>query len=61
LRKGKNYINGKWINCYSRKTFDDLNPATGKLFGKYQASNGKDVDRAVKTAGKALKSWKETP
>ena len=61
MREGQLYINGKFVNSNSRKTFVSLNPATAKPFGIYQAGNKKDVDNAVKAAKKALPSWKKTP
>ena len=61
MKEGKLYINGSWIRSSSRRTFDNLNPATGKLFGKYQAGNAKDVKKAVQSASTSLKSWKKTP
>lgn len=61
MKQGKLYINGKWINSTSRKTFNNLNPATAKLFGKYPAGNQKDVNKAVQAASKAFPAWKNTP
>ena len=59
--QGKLYINGKWINSSSKKTFNDLNPATEKILGKYQTGNKQDVEKAIQSASKALPSWKKTP
>ena len=57
----KNYINGKWIESNSKKTFLSLDPSNEKLLGKFQQSNEKDVDLAVESAKNAFKEWSETP
>ncbi len=59
--QGKIYINGKWVNSLSKRTFNNLNPANEKLIGKYQSGNEKDVNKAVEVATKALPPWKKTP
>ncbi|MBM3282354.1 MAG: aldehyde dehydrogenase family protein [Candidatus Diapherotrites archaeon] len=56
-----NYIGGKWTRSTSGKTFDSLNPATGKSIGKFQAGNEKDVEKAIDAAEKTLNEWKNTP
>ena len=57
----KNFINGKWINSSSKKTFNSINPANKQILGKFQDSNENDVNLAVKAAEKAFKEWSETP
>lgn len=56
-----NYIQGKWTNSLTRKTFHSLNPATGKSIGTFQASNAKDVNKAIDAAEHALEEWSSTP
>ncbi len=56
-----NYINGRWTRSNSKKTFTNIDPATEKPLGKFQASNKHDVEHAVKAAEKSLPIWKETP
>lgn len=56
-----NYIGGKWVRSRSRKTFKSLNPASLQVLGHFQASNGRDVDEAVKTAHRAYRKWREVP
>ena len=46
----RNYINGKWVDSNSKKTFTSLNPANEEIIGRFQTSNKKDVDLAVKSA-----------
>lgn len=56
-----NYINGKWVKSSSGKTFLSLNPATEQPIGKFQLSNSKDVELAIRLAKQALNSWSNTP
>ena len=57
----KLYINGKWVNSSSGKTFASFDPATEKVLAKFQDGNKVDVNKAVNSAEKALKEWKEIP
>ncbi|MBN2043083.1 MAG: aldehyde dehydrogenase family protein [Candidatus Aenigmarchaeota archaeon] len=56
-----NYIDGKWVKSESGKTFDNINPATGEMLCRFQASTQKDVLKAVTAAEKAFAPWKNTP
>ncbi len=49
------------MRSYSRKTFNNINPATGEVVCKCQAGNAKDVELAVKSARSAFKKWKFLP
>lgn len=61
-RDYKNYINGKWVESKSGKTFEDHNPArTDDLIGTFQESNADDVNDAVAAAKKAFDSWRLVP
>ncbi len=53
------FINGKYVPSASGKTFDNINPATGKVINKVAAGDKEDVDRAVKAARDAFEkgSW----
>jgi acyl-CoA reductase-like NAD-dependent aldehyde dehydrogenase len=44
------FINGKYVAAASGKTFDNINPATGKVINQVAAADKEDVDRAVKAA-----------
>lgn len=60
--KVKNYINGKWQESISKKTFKRVNPANTKnIVSEAPRSNTKDVDEAVKSARKAFPAWRDTP
>lgn len=58
----KNYINGKWQESKSGKTFKSLNPADiDDVIGVYQRSTVEDVDLAFTAAQSSQKSWASTP
>ena len=59
LNKSKSlYINGKWIDSTSGKTFDVEDPASGKKIATCASGNSKDIDLAVKAARDAFDSGK---
>ncbi|MFJ9499186.1 aldehyde dehydrogenase family protein [Brevibacillus centrosporus] len=55
------FIDGKWVNALSGKTFDSFNPATGEVNGVVAEAGAQDVDLAVKAARKAFETgaWAE--
>lgn len=55
------FIDGKWVDALSGKTFDSFNPATGEVNGVVAEAGAKDVDLAVRAARKAFVSgpWAE--
>ena len=57
------YINGKWVDSKSGKTFDVEDPATGKKIATCSAGDKNDVDAAVKAARTAFDSgvWTSMP
>jgi aldehyde dehydrogenase (NAD+) len=58
----KNYINGKWVDAKSGKTFENRNPADRHdLVGFFPASSPEDVDEAVGAAKKAFAKWHVVP
>ncbi|MEX2649300.1 MAG: aldehyde dehydrogenase [Alphaproteobacteria bacterium] len=50
------FIDGKYVDAASGKTFDCVNPATGGTIAKVAACEAEDVDHAVKAARKAFES-----
>lgn len=59
----KNYslfIDGKWVDAVSGKTFNSYNPATGQINGIVAEGDKEDIDLAVQAARKAFESgpWK---
>ena len=55
------FINGKFVDAASGKTFPSYNPATGEVLAKVAEGDREDVDRAVKAARKAFENgpWPE--
>tara|TARA_R110000824_G_scaffold336_11_gene2358 strand:+ start:2166 stop:3593 length:1428 start_codon:yes stop_codon:yes gene_type:complete len=54
------YINGEWVDPVTPKLLDVIDPATEKVTGHINAGSKADVDKAVKAAAKAFKSWSQT-
>src|SRR5690606_13881221 len=56
----KFYIDGAWVDPLVPATLDVINPATEEPIAKISMGSAKDVDRAVKAARKAFKSFSQT-
>ncbi len=62
MEKIKNYINGKWVDSKSGKTFQSINPANkDEVIGIISKSGREDVDEAVKAAQEAYDGWRLMP
>ncbi len=57
----ENFIGGNFIGPLSGNFIDNVNPATGAVYGQIPDSNSKDIDAAVKAARKAFSSWSTSP
>ena len=57
----KMFIDGKWVEAASGKTFPTYNPATGEILAQIAEGDREDIDRAVKAARRAFESgpWHE--
>jgi len=55
-----NYIDGNWIECESRKTFESCSPSTGGVVARAQNSGESDAQKAVEAARSAFDdgSWR---
>ncbi len=62
IKPGKLFINGKWVDSVSGKTFDTLNPATEKVITSVAEGDSADIDLAVIAAREAFENgpWKKT-
>ncbi|MEQ5160802.1 aldehyde dehydrogenase family protein [Proteus terrae] len=60
LESYKMLIGGEWVSSTSQKTTKTYSPATGELLSEYQSGSAEDVERAVRAARKALKTWSKT-
>lgn len=57
----ENFIGGNFIGPLSGNFIDNVNPATGAVYGQIPDSNAKDIDAAVKAAKKAFPAWSVMP
>lgn len=57
----ENYIGGEWLAPVDGEYFDDHSPVDGSFVARVPKSNKKDIDLAVKAAGKAAEAWGKTP
>ncbi|HTQ99884.1 MAG TPA: aldehyde dehydrogenase family protein [Candidatus Acidoferrum sp.] len=56
----KFYIDGVWVDPVVAKTLDVINPATAAVAGRISLGSAADVDKAVKAAAVAFKTWSRT-
>jgi aminomuconate-semialdehyde/2-hydroxymuconate-6-semialdehyde dehydrogenase len=59
--KIQNYINGQLIDPVAGQHLDNINPATGKVYGTIPDGDAQDVELAVKAAKAAFPAWSKTP
>jgi aminomuconate-semialdehyde/2-hydroxymuconate-6-semialdehyde dehydrogenase len=57
----ENFIGGNFIGPLSGNFIENVNPATGTVYGQIPDSNSKDIDIAVKSAKKAFPAWSVLP
>ena len=57
----ENFIGGEWVAPVDGGYFDDSSPVDGSHIARIPKSNSKDIDLAVKAAGKAADAWGKTP
>lgn len=61
-QKFQNFINGKWVDAKSGRTFENRNPANwSEVIGTFPKSGKEDVDEAVKAARRAFERWRLVP
>ena len=53
----KMWIEGKWVDADSGKTFSTYNPATGEEISRVPLAGKSDVDKAVAAARRAFPVW----
>jgi len=62
MQKFKNYVNGNWEESGSNKWFKNISPANrDDVIGEFPESSKSDVDKIVKIARNAYKTWKRMP
>lgn len=57
----ENYIGGNFIAPLGGQFIDNVNPATGEVYGQIPESGDKDISAAVKAAKKAFPEWSILP
>ncbi len=61
-RKFQNFIDGKWVDAQSGKTFENRNPANwDEVVGTFPKSGKEDVEQAVRAARAAFDAWRLLP
>jgi aldehyde dehydrogenase (NAD+) len=48
------FIDGKWVEAVSGKTFETINPSTGQVLGSVAEGDAEDINRAVVAARRAF-------
>ena len=48
------FIDGTYVEALSGAQFDNVNPATGQVFGRVSAGDAPDIERAVAAARAAF-------
>ena len=56
-----NFIDGRFVPAASRGWLDNVDPATGRVCGRLPDSDERDVEEAVRAAGRAFTGWSATP
>jgi 1-pyrroline dehydrogenase len=55
----RNFVGGEWVDAVEGETMEVLNPSTGEVIAEVPRGSGRDVERAVEAAAKALPDWLE--
>jgi (Z)-2-((N-methylformamido)methylene)-5-hydroxybutyrolactone dehydrogenase len=54
VRRYKMLVGGEWVDTLSGKTFESINPYTGRVWATVPEAGEEDVDRAVRAAREAF-------
>jgi aminomuconate-semialdehyde/2-hydroxymuconate-6-semialdehyde dehydrogenase len=57
----ENYIGGEFVPPLSGNYIDNINPATGEVYGQIPDSGEKDINAAVQAAQQGLPAWSVSP
>ncbi|KAK4963910.1 succinate semialdehyde dehydrogenase NADP+ linked [Elasticomyces elasticus] len=60
LLKSQAYVNGKWVDAKSGKTFEVTDPSTQKTIGTMPEMDASDTQAAIDAASAALPSFRKT-
>ncbi|MFZ8846584.1 MAG: aldehyde dehydrogenase family protein, partial [Candidatus Hydrothermia bacterium] len=62
MRYYKNFINGKWVDAKTDKTFESRNPANwDEVIGIFPDSSKEDLELAVESAKRGFEIWSKIP
>jgi betaine-aldehyde dehydrogenase len=63
MQSYRNYIDGRFVDAGSGKTYDVIDPATREVIAKVPQSDSEDIDRAVAAARRAFDEdgWPQMP
>ncbi|KAF1849953.1 aldehyde dehydrogenase [Cucurbitaria berberidis CBS 394.84] len=60
LLRNLSYVNGEWVKSKSGKTFEVVDPGTGKAWIECPINDASDVDEAVKSSYESFLEYKKT-
>ena len=60
IKKYQYYAGGVWRDAEDGRTFDDLEPYSGKIYAKIAAGSRKDMKFAIDAAAEAFPAWAAT-
>ena len=60
VKKYQYYAGGVWRDAENGRTFDHLEPYSGKVFAKVAAAGKNDMKIALKAAAEAFPAWAAT-
>src|SRR5882757_8166857 len=60
VKKYQYYAGGVWRDAENGRTFDDLEPYSGKVYAKIAAASRKDMKIALDAAAEAFPAWAAT-
>ncbi len=55
------YIDGKWVEAGTGKSFTVRNPATGEVIASVPDADARDTEKAIEAAYDAFPSWSKLP
>ncbi len=62
MKEYRNFIDGKLVPSNSGRTFENRNPANwDEVVGVFPRSTAEDVEKAIESAKKAYKKWRQIP
>lgn len=60
MKEYKLFIDGEWVASSTGTLLDDMNPATGEVFGRVHQASADDLERAIAAAYRAREGWGNT-